>query len=207
MILKHCVLAWMAALVVLLAPTANAAVLNFSFTEDDKGYVTPDKNYIDVSIADFGSDIKFVIDVNTTNATGGSGFGLSDFSFAVADSINDISVNDLPDKWSLSSDTSIRSISFDYEVSGQGATEVLTHLEFTISGVAGDTVNDYNFGFGARLNKMDTVENGTKNVYFVAPAVTPVPLPAAFWLFGSAILGIAGFRRVQRRKSFSAAAA
>jgi hypothetical protein len=61
------------------------------------------------------------------------------------------------------------------------------------SGVIGFSVYDYNDAFGSFANELPT--NYSFVPSFVGTEVTVVPLPAAFWLFGSALAGMAWVRR------------
>ena len=75
--------------------------------------------------------------------------------------------------------------------------------------VSGTTRNSYDFGgglFAAAIGiRIDLTGLGTlsdniaiDNIYFAQTGVSPIPLPAAFWLFASALLGLVGFKRTTR---------
>ena len=72
-------------------------------------------------------------------------------------------------------------------------------LVFTISGITGDTVNDYvNPGTGGQPNaggnfaaKISSEKAGA----FLGQGTQYVPIPAAVWLFGSGLLGLVGIAR------------
>ena len=46
----------------------------------------------------------------------------------------------------------------------------------------------------------DSPANGGGEIYNVLGVLQPVPVPAAFWLFGSGLLGLAGMARRRRRR-------
>jgi len=53
---------------------------------------------------------------------------------------------------------------------------------------------------GVQLHEVDATGNRTGTTYDVNPfTIEAVPLPAAAWLFGSALLGLAGLQRRRRR--------
>jgi len=91
--------------------------------------------------------------------------------------------------------------SFDHQVTSAEASAGLVDLTFDVSwlaGAAGTSLDVYAF---ARVDKYentffwgdDTPETGTLAVTVEAPSA--VPIPAAAWLFGSAILGLLGIAR------------
>ena len=62
---------------------------------------------------------------------------------------------------------------------------------FSPIGVMFDGIaNSIDFGGTANFTGYDNITFGS-----VTPDISPVPLPAAAWLFGSALLGFAGFKR------------
>jgi hypothetical protein len=197
----------------LLAAVAAAPVqaASVSYYLDQSNDLPDGINYAKVTISDgVGGDIDFSVAVITSAfSVSGSNFGMQDFSFNYNNSLtvgpSNITNID-PSTWTISQDANAGGGfgKFDLQLSGSGSsrTELLT---FTMSGVSGDTVNDYALGytgtpssgefFAAHIAGFDTT-NGVTSAQFGGS--TPVPIPAAVWLFGSGLVGMIG---VVRRRS------
>ena len=88
---------------------------------------------------------------------------------------------------------------FEFQATGSGSTPT-SILTCSIAGVSGDTVADYALGyaddmgeyFAAYIAGYDDSQSGNTSGKFAGSTV--VPVPAAVWLFGSA-LGILGWVR------------
>ena len=181
----------------------------------DQSNALPDGvNYLKVTISDSSTnlgDIDLRVDVLTSNfPTPGSNFGMQAFSFNFDNSLSVSSSNITnidPTSWQVSENQNAGGGfgKFEFQLDGTGATrtEVLT---FTISGVSGDTINSYALGstlnpssgefFAAHVADFDSAAYGVDSAQFAGS--TPVPVPAAFWLLGSGLIGLAGVAR--RRK-------
>lgn len=169
-------------------------------------------NYAQVTISDSGDDILFSVQLLTSafSVSPDANFGLQNFSFNVNDLLTvgpaNISTVD-PSTWTISTNTNAGGGfgKFDFQLSGTGSdrTDLLT---FSITGVSGDTINDYAIGsdlnpssgefFAAHIAGFDGKNSITGAQFAGSTAV--VPVPAAVWLFGSGLLGLAGIAR--RRK-------
>jgi hypothetical protein len=97
------------------------------------------------------------------------------------------------------SDTQLWSL--DHQVTSAEASAGLVDLTFDVSWLAGAAGTSLDVYASARVDKDentwwwgdDTPETGTLAVTVEAPSA--VPIPAAAWLFGSAILGLLGIAR------------
>jgi hypothetical protein len=140
-------------------------------------------------------------------------FGMQTFSFnydpaldlPVGNINKDSIVNVDPGSWSIKEDKNAGGGfgKFDFQTAGNGSSRTLV-LTFSIENVVGDTVNSYALGnaegtgefFAAHIADYADWESDNTSGQFAGS--TPVPIPAAVWLFGSA-LGMLGWMR--RRSS------
>jgi len=83
-------------------------------------------------------------------------------------------------------------LQFDIRLSGNGRTRQ-DPLHFTILGLGIDDIDNY---FAARVAGFD-YSGSVSSAFFYGDKVSQVPVPAAAWLFGTGLLGLAG---VARRK-------
>lgn len=167
-------------------------------------------NYLKVTVSDSvasAGDIDFRVDVLTANfPSPGSSFGMQTFSFNYDTAFNVTPSNIIdidPSSWTISQDANAGGGfgKFEFEFSGTGGnrTELMT---FSITGVSGDSPSTYAMGstlrpaatefFAAHVAGFDD-GNGVTSAQFAGS--TPVPLPAALWLFGSGLLGLVGLVR------------
>jgi len=190
------------------AMSANAASISYFLDQSDD--LANGTNYVQVTIADgVSGDIDFSVQVLTGAFPAPlTNFGMQSFYFnynqsLTLDSTNIIDVD--PASWDINEDKNVGGGfgKFDFQAKGTGSnrTELLT---FTISAVSGDTINDYAIGnadetgefFAAHVAGYDGLPTGNTSGKFAGSSV--VPVPAAVWLFGSALLGLCwqGRRRV-----------
>jgi len=168
-------------------------------------------NYAQVTISDSTEtigDIEFQVQVLTDSFPQPlSNFGMQAFYFNHADDIAITSANIVdidPSAWLINHSMNAGGGfgKFDLQASGTGSsrTELLT---FSITGINGDTIFDYALGnaddtgefFAAKIAGYDDSLSGNTSGKFAGS--TPVPVPAAVWLFGSALAGLGWMRRRQ----------
>jgi hypothetical protein len=214
--MSHAALVALAALG--LAGTAHAATVTYAL---DQSNALPDGvSWATVKIDSVGSDIQFMVSIlpQASYYAPGSNFGLQSFAFnssAVLTASNLI----LPSGWSLSTNRNVSGFGrFEYLVSGAGNSRK-GPLSFTIKNVAGDLPSSYfelstgnadqgKSAFAAHLagftsskctgssaNCSSAFIGGGKLLNPVQESVPAVPLPAAFWLLGSGLLGLLGLGR------------
>lgn len=190
---------------------AGAASISYYL---DQSNVLPDGvNYAQVTISDsmtVAGDIDFSVEViSSAFPVQGANFGMQAFSFNydTALTVNDTNITGIdPASWTVSENANAGGGfgKFEFQLSGDGATRTEI-LSFSITGVDGDTVNDYAIGstlipssgefFAAHIAGFFDAATGETSAQFAGSS--PVPVPAAVWLFGSGLLGLVG---VARRK-------
>ncbi|MFA7593625.1 MAG: VPLPA-CTERM sorting domain-containing protein [Thiohalobacteraceae bacterium] len=194
----------------LVSAAFSVQAASISYYLDQSNVLTDGVNYLQVTISDGATigDIDFTVDVLSANFPGPllSNFGMQTFSFNYDNSlsISTANIQDVdPATWNITEDANAGGGfgKFEFELSGTGATRT-TLLTFTISGVTGDTLSSY--AIGSTLNPSSgeffaahvadfAMTNGATSAQFAGS--TPVPVPAALWLFGSGLLGLVGISR------------
>lgn len=196
-----------------LAAASQVQAASVSYYLDQSNDLPDGINYAQVTISDSTTtvgDIDFSVAVLSSAFTVTDpvtqNFGMQNFSFnynnSLAVSTGNI-VNIDPSTWTISQDANAGGGfgKFDFQLSGLGSSRTEL-LSFSINGVSGDTVNDYALGytgnpssgefFAAHIAGFDET-NGVTSAQFAGS--TPVPVPAAIWLFGSGLLGLIGVVR------------
>lgn len=170
-------------------------------------------NYAKVSISDSTTtvgDIDFMVEViSSAFSVSGTNFGMQTFSFNYDTNLtvsNTNIVNLDPSSWGISQDVNAGGGfgKFEFQLAGTGSSRT-TLLEFSLTGVSGDSLSSYAIGstlspssgefFAAHIAGFDTT-NGVTSAQFAGS--TEVPIPAAAWLFGSALIGLAGIARKRK---------
>ena len=192
---------------------AQAQAASISFYLDQSNALPNGVNYAQVTISDSTTtvgDIDFSVQViNSAFTVSGSNFGMQNFSFNYDTALTVVPANITgitPAAWTISQDTNAGGGfgKFEFQLAGTGSTRT-SLLNFSISGVAGDSINDYAIGstlnpssgnfFAAHIAGFDMTDGVTSAQF---SGSSPVPVPAAVWLFGSGLLGLVG---VARRRS------
>lgn len=201
------------ALLLALAGTqVNAATISYYL--DQSNDLLDGVNYAQVTISDSTTtigDIDISVEVLASAfAVIGSNFGMQNFSFNYDPSLSIDASNIIdigPFAWTVSESANAGGGfgKFGLQLSGNGSTRTEL-LSFSITGIADDTINSYAMGstlnpaaiefFAAHIAGFDTT-NGVTSAQFAGSS--PVPVPAAVWLFGSGLLGLGGLAR--RKKS------
>lgn len=206
---------------VLVASQLNAATISYDLTFSN---VLPDgPAYLTVTISDYDSDNSLAVDdigfevvVNTglfpgLPSTGTGNFGMDKFYFNHDDSLTVAATNIAiiePDSWGIKTNKNAGAEFgfFDFELKGKGNSRTET-LKFSITGVTGDTLSSYAVGyegldkflFSAHVGGFDSGFFEDKDGYYKeitsAKFAAVVPAPAAVLLFGSGLVGLAGFAR------------
>ena len=197
-----------AALMTIMAGSAHAASVSYFL---DQSNLSPSPlpdgiNYLKVTISDgTGGNIDFKVETLaplTSIAT--SGFGIDRFGFNTSQTLTDSNFV-LPTTWTnIGAGTMDGFGQFGFRVDTNGAANRVSILNFSIKDIANYTVYDYvnlstgtagegNAYFAAHVAGFSTNDPNTTSGYFGGS--TPVPLPAAAWLFGSGLIGLARRRK------------
>ena len=204
----------LASLLAAMATGSLAQAASVSYYLDQSNVLDDGVNYLQVTISDsltITGDIDFSVAVLTDafSITGSTNFGMQNFSFNFDNTLPVTSANIInidPSSWTISENMNAGGNfgKFEFQLDGSGATRTEL-LSFSITGVEGDTLSSYALGstlnpssgefFAAHVAGFDET-NGVTSAQFAGS--TPVPLPAAFVLFGSGLVALAGL--VRRRK-------
>jgi hypothetical protein len=194
----------------------QASAASVSYYLDQSNDLPDGDNYAQVTISDGAAgNIDFRVEVLSSAFPMplGENFGMQTFSFnydpALDDPAGSISADSIvdvdPTSWAIKENKNAGGGfgKFDFQTTGNGDSRTLV-LTFSIAGVVGDTVNSYALGsaddsgefFAAHIADYDDWVTDNTSGQFAGSAA--VPVPAAVWLFGSA-LGMLGWMR--RRSS------
>lgn len=197
---------------------AQASVVEYTLDQSNEESQFPDNNpYLKVTIQDgltFGTDtdaIKFTVTINNLKFTPDSNFGIQEFVFNQATGAPTVTTADIIGPAGWNANVGVNNFDgfgdFKIKLSGNGNNRQ-SPLVFWISGVTGDTVSSY--------VALSANNSGQGNVYFGAHVadftgdvtsakfggsteggggISEVPVPAAVWMFGSALVGLTGFGR------------
>lgn len=190
----------------------SAASVSYYLDQSNEDVLLPDgTNYLQVTIADgVGGDIDVTVDIlQPLLDIAGVNFGIQSFGFNTTSGTFAGTVSG-PSGWSTNIGMNESGFgNFVVVASGDGSNRQSPTLSFSISGIVGDTPADYaafstgNAGQGnqyfvahvADFLDQDPGAGDVTSAYFAGS--TAVPVPAAAWLFGSA-LGLLGWARRKR---------
>lgn len=199
--------------------SANVQAASVSYFLNQSNALADGPNYLRVTIDNAGAPgaINFTVEtLSALNSLASSNFGIQDFGFSTSiplTSISESNITGLPTGWIANIVPPPNQLDgfgrFEISAAGSGTTRA-DPLTFSISGVAGDTINDYSV--------LSTGTAGQGNVFYAAHVAgfcygtgcttssayfggsTVVPLPGAVWLFGSGLMGMAAVMRRNRKK-------
>ncbi len=196
---------------ILLAFPAQAAIVSYYLDQSDE--LADGINYLQVTISDENTpgDIDFTVQVlpGVFNVSDGSNFGMQSFAFNYDTGLTVAPANIAithPVSWTISENRNFGGDfgRFEFQLDGTGGSRTEL-LNFSITGVAGDSVDSYALGsslnpvaveyFAAFVTDFD-ITNGVTGARFAGS--TPVPLPATIFLFGPGLLGLSAAMRRHR---------
>ena len=190
----------------ILAAAAPASAASVSFFLDQSNKFPDGVNYLSVSLMDdnTGGVRVLVKTLDPLNNIAGDRFGIQKFGFGLNPGVFG-AVTDLPDGWKVKQNKHMDGFErFDFWLQGKGwvTTE---ELSFTVSGVSLANLDPL---FAAYVTGLEWHNIGDQrpgkcrgegcliNANFTGSmSTTPVPIPAAVWLFGSGLLGLVAVAR------------
>ena len=194
--------------------TATVQAASVSYYIDQSNALPDGVNYAQVTISDSNTnigDIDFLVEIipSAFSVSPDANFGMQTFSFNYDTTLSnsDMNITNIDPSWSISANNNAGGGfgKFGFELSGTGSTRTDV-LSFSISGITGDTPMSYATGselnpssgefFATHIAGFDLTE-GVTSAQFAGSS--PVPVPAAAWLFASGLLGLVGYAR--RRQS------
>jgi len=163
---------------------------------------------LSVTIDDEGAagDINFTVQTLSALSTlADNKYGIDQFGFNTTITLTDANITNEPSNWSLLGSGNMDGFGgFSFREDTNGANNRVDPLTFSITGIMGDTIGDYiglstgNAGQGNALFAAHVAGfadgQGNTSAFFAAP----VPVPAAVWLFGTGLIGLAGMARRRR---------
>jgi hypothetical protein len=193
----------------LLASRAEAATVQYML--DQSNTLEDDVDYLLVTISDNQpGQLDFIVETQSVlSDIAGGNFGIASFGFNL-DSAIDLSSDDflLPDKWKVQFDKGMSEAGkFDVRLLGTGQARQ-DPLQFSVLGLG---LEDIIPGFASHVAGFEVgccgidgrhhgFGKGISSAFFYGDTlVTAVPVPAAFWLFGSGMLLLG--RIATRRRS------
>lgn len=186
---------------------------------------TIDYATVTISDGAVAGDIDFVIDINNDFFNEGTDFGIQSFYFnssliiapgnIILDPNNPMFLGNpdypgwLNPNWALMSDFGPNpddgfQVSefgrFDLSYRGTDNIRQPDALAFTIRASGADLMtyaldNLKGFAFAAHIAGFNNVSGADSGWFAGSTELSPVPVPAAFWLFGTALIGLIGFSR------------
>lgn len=199
---------WLSGLIGMLLLTAlPAQAASVSFYLDQSNKLPDDTNYLSVTLTENGSEgVDFLVQtLDPLDDVAGENFGIQKFGFNFTSNTL-YEITGLPDHWKIKKDKRMSEFG-RYDIRLQGGGDARTdELSFTVAGV---DLDDFDSFFAAHVAGFEwcRIENENRcsgeecfeSAYFAGSAAgVPVPVPAAAWLFGSALVGLLG---VMRRKT------
>jgi hypothetical protein len=186
---------------VLILAAAPARAASVSFILDQSNKLPDGVNYLSVSLMDndTGGVNILVKTLDPLNSIAGDRFGIQKFGFGLSGGVSE-EITDLPDGWKVKHNKGTDGFGrFDFQLQGKGWART-DELSFKVSGVS---LGNFDPLFAAHVAGFEWCNIGDErhslcsgkdcptSAYFTGSlSTTPVPIPAAVWLFGSGLIGL-----------------
>ncbi len=194
---------------VLILAAAPARAASVSFFLDQSNKLSDDVSYLSVSLMDndTGGVNILVKTLDPLSRIAGDRFGIQKFGFGLSNGAFE-EITDLPDGWKVKHNKRMDGLDrFDVQLQGKIWART-DELSFKVSGVS---LGNFDPLFAVRVVGFDWCHIGDErrslrsgkdcltSAYFAGSmSTTPVPIPAAVWLFSSGLIGLVA---VARRKA------
>ncbi len=181
---------------VLILAAAPARAASVSFFLDQSNKLPDGVNYLSVSLMDndTGGVNILVKTLDPLNSIREDHFGIQKFAFNFAGKTTG-KITGLPDSWRVKENRPMEDFGmFDVRLQGKGEARIDT-LSFTVNDVG---LRNFEPLFAAQATGFNDKHRSTSAYFTGSMSTTPVPIPAAVWLFGSGLIGLVA---VARRKA------
>lgn len=201
------ILRWSLVGLLLVNPACSmAATVSYYLDQSNISSLPDGTNYLQVTISDGAAGaIDFRVEtLAALNAIAANKFGMDQFGFNTSRLITSSNISGLPGAWSYGGAGNMDGFGgFTVRPDTSGANNRIPVLTFSIVGISGDVITDYimpssgNAGQGNQFFAAHVAgfNDGYGNSSAFFGGSTPVPVPAAIWLFGSGLLGLVGLAR------------
>lgn len=192
---------------------SHAASVSYGLNENNIGSLGNTIDYATVTISDgaVAGDIDFVVELNNAFFDEGTNFGMQSFYFNSLLNVGPLNlVAQSNPNWGFLTDFGPRSndgfnvsefgrFNIAYRGTGGQRQGKVDPLTFTLRLAGSDLMtyaldNAKGFAFAAHIADFNNV-TGADSGWFATSVLPPVPVPAAFWLFGTALIGFIGYSR------------
>lgn len=190
---------------------SQAASVSYGLNENNIASLGNTIDYATVTISDgaVAGDIDFVVDVNNAFFGEGTNFGMQSFYFNSSLDIGPLNlVAQSNVNWGFMTDFGTRpndgfNVSefgrFNIAYRGTGG-ERQDPLTFTLRTAGSDLMtyalnNAKGFAFATHIADFNNVDGADSGWFSTSVEISPIPVPAAVWLFGTALIGFIGFSR------------
>ena len=183
----------------LLVSRAEAATVQYMLDQSNR--LANDIDYLLVTLSDSTpGQLDFLVETQSAfSGIAGRNFGIASFAFNF-DSAVELSKDDfvLPEKWKVRFNRRMSEAGrFDVRIQGTGRTRQ-DPLEFSVWGLGLDDIIPDFPGFASHTAGFEAERRISSAFFYGDTLVAAVPVPAAFWLFGSGML-LLGRVAIRRR--------
>ncbi len=160
-------------------------------------------NFAQVDVTESAGNLLF--NVQSLNPTG---WWIDKFYFNMSDTPSNVTINGLPSGWSEDTEQNVSMFGVFSDGAKGGGNDYVSPLTFTVDAdqdltLADLVANESGWLFAAHQKcggkgapkDCGALGDTDETSHFIANAPVTIPVPAAAWLLGSALLGFVGFRR------------
>lgn len=188
---------WATVIVCLMAITAipsQAASISFYLNQSNR--FPDDVNYISVTLTENETGGVDILAKTLDTLSGHKDhFGIQKFAFSLTGETTG-NITGLPDSWRVKENKPIKDLGmFDVRLQGKGKART-DSLSFTVNDV---DLSNFEPLFAAQASGFQHKHHSHSAYFTGSTPVTPVPIPAAVWLFGTGLMGLIGVARRRQK--------